>query len=90
MAYVLPKEISASIKFTKNLYLYDFIFIAIFMCSAWGLDFLVYPPLKFFYYIFMAVMALYFRSKSSINPKKRKYQSIYYMLIRNRKSYIRA
>ena len=63
MAYVLPKEISSSVKLTKNLYV--------------------------FYYIFMAIMGLYFRSNSSINPKRRKYQSIYYALVRNRKAYIR-
>lgn len=63
MAYVLPKEISSSVKLTKNLYVFDL--------------------------VFMAIMGLYFRSNSSINPKRRKYQSIYYALVRNRKAYIR-
>lgn len=89
MAYVLPKEISSSVKLTKNLYIFDLAFMGIFMCSAWILNFLVYPPLRFIYYIFMFIMALYFRSNSSINPKRRKYQSIYYALVRNRKAYIR-
>ncbi len=89
MAYVLPKEISSSVKLSKNLYVFDLVFIGIFMCIVWILNFLVYPPLKVPYYIFMTIMALYFRSKSSINPKKRKYQSIYYALVRNRKAYVR-
>ena len=97
MAYVLPKEISSSVKLitgvsnklTKNLYVFDLVFMGIFMCVVWILNFLVYPPLRTFYYIFMAIMGLYFRSNSSINPKRRKYQSIYYALVRNRKAYIR-
>ena len=69
MAYVLPKEISSSVKLTKNLYVFDLVFMGIFMCVVWILNFLVYPPLRTFYYIFMAIMGLYFRSNSSINPK---------------------
>lgn len=89
MSYVLPKEIASSVKLTKNLYVFDLVFMGIFMCIVWMLNFLVYPPLRTFYYIFMAIMALYFRSNSSINPKRRKYQSICYALVRNRKAYIR-
>lgn len=89
MAYVLPKEIVSSVKLTKKLYVFDLVFIGVFMCVVWMLNFLVYPPLRTFYYIFMATMALYFRSKSSINPKKRKYHSIYYALVRDRKAYVR-
>ena len=90
MAYVLPKEISSSMKLTKKLYVFDLAFIGGFMCIAWILNFLVYPPLRIPYYIFMFIMAIYFRSKSLFNPKIRKNQSIYYALVRNRKSYIRV
>ena len=31
MAYVLPKEISSSVKLTKNLYVFDLVFMGIFM-----------------------------------------------------------
>lgn len=90
MAYLLPKEISSSMKFTKKLYIFDLVFIGSFMCISWILNSLVYQPLRIPYYIFMFIMAIYFRSNSLINPKRRKYQSIYYALIKNRKAYIRT
>lgn len=90
MAYVLPKEISAAIKLSKKLYVFDLVFIGIFMCVAWLLSFLVYKPLIIPYYIYMFIVAIYFRSKSTINPKRRKYHSIYYALVRNRNAYIRV
>lgn len=39
MAYVLPKEISSSVKLTKNLYVFDLVFMGIFMCVVWILNF---------------------------------------------------
>ena len=85
--YVLPKEISSSMKFTKNLYLFDIVFVGSIMAISWLLSSLVYNPFIVFYYIFMFIMSIILTSKSSINPKRRKYQSIYYALIRNRKAY---
>ncbi|WP_294363789.1 DUF5592 family protein [uncultured Clostridium sp.] len=89
MQYVLPKQIRSLTKLTKSIYLYDLAFIGIFMCISWILDFYVYKPLLVPYFIFMFIMAIYFRGFSTINPKKRNYQSIYYILVRNRKTYIR-
>ena len=87
--YVLPKEISSSMKFTKSLYLFDIVFIGVFLTIAWALSPLVYNPLIVLYYISIFIIAVILTSKSKINPQKRKYQSIYYALIRNRNSYIK-
>ncbi|MBD7916295.1 hypothetical protein H9660_14200 [Clostridium sp. Sa3CUN1] len=87
--FSLPKEIYSDMKFTKNLYLFDLVFLGGFLIAAWMTSYLVYPPLVTIYYIFMGVMGIIFTSKSSSNPNKRKFQSIYFALIRNRKSYIR-
>ncbi|MBS6502191.1 MAG: hypothetical protein KH415_11275 [Clostridium sp.] len=90
MKYVLPKQIKTSMKFTKNIYAYDLVFLLVFMCLSWIIDFFVYKPLLIPYYIFMFCMAIFLRGHSHINPKKRNFQSIYYILVRNRKAYIRV
>ena len=90
MVYTLPKEIKSAMKITKSLYAYDLVFLVCFMCFAWLLDILVYKPLLVPYYIFMFIMGLYLRGNSLINPKKRNFQSIYYIVIRDRKSYIKV
>ncbi|WP_294196886.1 DUF5592 family protein [uncultured Clostridium sp.] len=87
--YVLPKEISSSMKFTKNLYLFDIVFVGTVLIIAWALSSLVYKPLVVPYYLFMFTISIILTSKSRINPEKRKFQSIYYALIRNRKAYAR-
>lgn len=87
--YVLPKEIVSSMKFTKNLYLFDIVFVGCILLIAWLFSILVYPPLYVIYYIFTFCVAIILTSKSKTNPKKRKFQSIYYALIRNRKAYAR-
>ena len=87
--YVLPKEISSSMKFTKSLYLFDIVFVGAVLIIAWALSSLVYTPLIVPYYLFMFTISIILTSKSSINPEKRKFQSIYYALIRNKKAYAR-
>lgn len=87
--YVLPKEISSSMKFTKSLYLFDIVFVGSVLIISWALSPLVYTPLIVPYYLFMFTISIILTSKSSINPEKRKFQSIYYALIRNKKAYAR-
>jgi len=87
--YVLPKEISSSMKFTKSLYLFDIVFVGSVLIISWALSYLVYTPLIVPYYLFMFTISIILTSKSSINPEKRKFQSIYYALIRNKKAYAR-
>ena len=48
MAYVLPKEISSSVKLTKNLYVFDLVFMGIFMCVVWDIKFLSISSIKNF------------------------------------------
>ena len=87
--YILPKEISASMKFTKNLYLFDIVFVGSVLIISWALSSMVYTPLIIPYYLFTFIMSIILTSKSNINPEKRKFQSIYYAVIRNKKAYAR-
>lgn len=89
MKYVIPKEIASEMKFTKSLYLFDIAIVCSSLMIAWILKPLVYAPLVVGYYIFIVIMAILMVSKSVTNPKKRTYQSIYYALIRDKKTYIR-
>ena len=89
MYYVLPKEISSETKMTKNLYLFDFIFIGLVMIVAWILSSFVYENLRIIYYITCFVLATILRTKSKLNPGKRIFTSIYLMFVRDRKVYSR-
>lgn len=89
MMYVLPKEISAETKISKNLFLFDLIFIGLVMIIAWLLNSFVYSSLRILYYIVCFLFALLLRTKSKLNPKKRLFTSIYLMLVKDKKVYSR-
>lgn len=89
MTYILPKEISAETKITKNLFLFDLIFMGLIMLGAWVLSSFVRENLRLIYYIITFVLALILRTKSKLNPKKRIFTSIYLMLVKDTKIYSR-
>ena len=89
MMYVLPKEISSETKISKNLFLFDLIFIGLVMITAWLLNSFVYEQLRIIYYITCFIFSLILRTKSRLNPKKRIFTSIYLMLVKDKKIYSR-
>lgn len=89
MIYTLPKQITSETKITKNLFLFDMLFIGFIMILAWFFNGLVYDEIKIIYYISCFVIALVLRTKSKLNPKKRIFNSIYLFLIKDRKVYSR-
>lgn len=89
MMYVLPKEIDAETKISKNLFLFDLIFIGMVIIIAWLLSSFVYEKIRIIYYINCFVFSLLLRAKSVHNPKKRIITSVYLMLIKDRKIYSR-
>lgn len=89
MRYNIPKEISSEMKFTKSLYLFDIICVLSAMVFAYITSPLVYAKLVFLYYIFIALSAIFLVSKSLSNPGKRNFQSIYYVIKRNKCTYYR-
>lgn len=78
MKYIIPKEISTEIKFSKSIYLKDFLISIIVLMIGVIFSPLVYEPLKIFYYLFIVIATLILLSKSKSNPNRRLYQSIYY------------
>lgn len=89
MIYTLPKEINSETKISKNLFLFDLIFIGIFMMLSWMFSSCVYSAIRPLYYIVCFLVALYLRTKSNLNPGKRIISSIYLMIIKDRKTYSR-
>lgn len=89
MKYIIPKEISTEIKFSKSIYLKDFLISIVALMVSVVFSGLVYKPLAPFYYIFVVVGTLLLLSKSRANPQKRLYESIYYSLKKDSRAYRR-
>lgn len=87
--YNIPKEMSSEMKFTKSIYLFDIASVMIALGIAWIFEGLVYPKLIVLYYVYIIGGTIFLVSKSKANPKKRKIQSIYLFLTRNKQCYSR-
>lgn len=89
MKYIIPKEISTEIKFSKSIYLKDFLISIVALMVSVMFSPLVYQTLIVFYYLFVVAGTLFLLSKSRSNPKRRLYQSIYYSFKKDNKVYRR-
>lgn len=89
MKYIIPKEISTEIKFSKSIYLKDFLISIIALMVSIIFSPLVYQPLIVPYYLFIVIGTLVLLSKSRANPQRRLYQSIYYSFKKDNKVYRR-
>lgn len=85
--FLIPKEISSENKLWKSIYIKDFIIILETLFFAWITNSSIYDELIFFYYVFLLSLSLIFIGKSSTNPGKRIYQSIYILLVKNNSTY---
>lgn len=86
--YNIPKEISSETKLNSKFYFFDLAMTLLALMIAFSFKSLVYPPLLIPFYIFIAGSTIYLVNKSSINPKKRVYQSVYLALMRDKTTYI--
>lgn len=87
--FIIPQELKSQTKVSAKIKLYvsDLLFcIAYFMCFL-VLDVFVDSRLHLVYYIFNIVVALILTGKSIYNPSKRIYQSLLYMLAKDRTVY---
>lgn len=87
MRYLVAKDIKSETKVSKNIYIYDFFFILIYMSVSLVLANLVHPSLKIVFFIYSLVMAVFLTAKSYYNKKRRNYESIMIMLRRDKESY---
>ena len=87
MAYIVPKELKSPVKVTKWLYLFDMMFVLLFMGLSILFESLVNEKIRFLYYIFSFVVAIILTSKSTFNPGKRNYETILYLFKRDSRVY---
>ena len=87
MRYLVAKDIKSETKVSKNIYIYDFYFILIYMSVSLVLANLVHPSLKIVFFIYSLGMAVFLTAKSYYNKKRRNYESVMIMLRRDKESY---
>lgn len=87
MRYLVAKDIKSEMKVSKNIYIYDFFFILIYMSVSLVLANLVHPSLKIVFFIYSLGMAVFLTAKSYYNKKRRNYESVMIMLRRDKESY---
>lgn len=87
--YIIPQELKSQTKVSSSLklYLIDFFFIIAYFICFLVLDVFVDDRLQYPYYFFNIVMALLLTRQSIYNPPKRIYQSLLYMIIKDRTVY---
>ena len=87
MRYLVAKDIKSETKVSKNIYIYDFFFILIYMSVSLVLANLVHPSLKIVFFFYFLGMAVFLTAKSYYNKKRRNYESVMIMLRRDKESY---
>lgn len=87
MRYIVMKEMKASTKIGKNIYLQDMFFIIAYFAATYMMSALVYSSLQLPYYLFSITMGIVLRAPSIYNPKKRNYESLFILLRKNYKVY---
>lgn len=85
--FIIPKEISSENKLWKSIYIKDFVAIMGTLFFAWITSSSIYQPLVLPYYVFLLTIAVTLISKSSNNPNKRVWQSIYILFIKKNYTY---
>lgn len=76
MKYLVAQEIKSETKVGKQIYLFDFYFLIIYMSVSLVLGNAVHSSLQVPFYIYSLLMALILTSKSYYNKKRRNYASI--------------
>lgn len=85
--FIIPKEISSENKLWKSIYIKDFIAILGVLLFGWITSASIYKSFVFLYYVFLLSVTITLISKSSNNPNKRVWQSIYILFAKNNYTY---
>lgn len=72
----VTKELKSQTKVFKTLYIFDFFFLVTYISLTYMFRSMVHTELRMEYYIFSILMAIILTLPSSINKKRRNYQSI--------------
>ncbi|WP_148873227.1 DUF5592 family protein [Serratia marcescens] len=74
--YIVIKELHASTRVSKNFYIFDFMFVLIYLGCSLIFRSTVVPELQILYFIFNGVVAIKLVSRTRTNPGKHYYQAL--------------
>lgn len=75
--YLVIKELHSATKVSRHLYIFDFMFVLIYLSISIPFRELVYDELQIPYFIFSGVVALKLVSRTRSNPGKHFYEAIF-------------
>ena len=59
---------------------WDFLFIMLYVMLSYGLRLYVHPRLRIPFFIFSVIVAVFLTSRSSMNKRRKNYESLYFLL----------
>lgn len=83
----VAEEIESPSKVTKRIEIFDFFFVVFYMVICIGLKSMVSERLSIPFLIFSFFMAIFLTGKSLYNKKRRNYESLYFLLTKDRVVY---
>ena len=87
MRYIVTQEIKSETKVGKVIYVFDFLFIVVYIMVSYLLSYVVADELHVPFYIFSVIMAIILTMPSFANKKRRNYQSILLLVKKDRTIY---
>lgn len=87
MRYLVAQEIKSETKVSKNIYLFDFFFLILYMAVSVIFGTLVHESLRMFFYVYSFLAALFLTGKSHYNRRRRNYESIAILIRRDMQVY---
>lgn len=89
MKYYIPKKAKEETMLVGSIAIQDMFFIAVYTTVIYfSTKELIYPPLEILYLIFNLLASVVLRIKTKWNPEKRVYQSLYYLLSKDRSVFV--
>lgn len=85
--YIVIKELHASTRVSKNFYIFDFMFVLVYLGCSLILRSTVVPELQILYFIFNGLVAIKLVSRPRSNPGKHYYQALLLWYKRDTSSY---
>lgn len=87
MRYILVEELESERKISDKISLPDFFFMIGYFVLSLAFSDLVHPKLTILYYAYNFFVSIILTRPSKNNPGKRIYESIFFILIKNRNVY---
>lgn len=84
---ILVEELETERKLSDKISVKDFFFLVCALAFSFITTDVVHPQLTLVYYLYNVLVAIFLTRPSLDNPGRRVYESIYYMLIKNRNVY---